>query len=398
MSLGNKYLNNTILARYHDDTDDAILSKTASNLMVTYEQQGYQIINTKDFYPNTIPESKYACYDASSLENFLLYHDAFFQLAFEKYDDLHKVYKGIVRHFLVKVDGSVWIKQVVFAYPRSIFTLSDSDRAAYTKLLLALPGYDEFTTYYSSIYALRFTSPSLPIPCTFAIGSGCFASELNYYLTRYNQESGFGNVPQVVNDRQDLINGFYYLAGEDLTSIGYPLSSNYLYNNRLFTKPYSTGDAPFLHGNSMLHYIADNQTIKNSQTFWDTQSSVEYHEPPSVVQQPPSGNGSGQVSTTTQNGSSEDGGYQQPVGISGSAYGDQPAQYGNPRFDGVSPEDLGYYDGQTIPSGLIGIYNMLCPPGFSQNGDFNANNSTDYSLQQPTQSTSNTCSCNNAVN
>lgn len=392
MSLGNKYLNNTILARYHDDTQDAILSKTASNLMVTYEQQGYQIINTKDFYPNTVPESKYACYDASSLENFLLYHDAFFQLAFEKYDDLHKVYKGIVRHFLVKTDGSVWIKQVVFAYPRSIFTLSDTDRAQYTKLLLALPSYNDFTTYYSSIYALRFASPSLPIPCTFAIGSGCFASELNYFLTRYNQESGFGNAPQVVNDRQDLINGFYYLAGEDLTSIGYPLSSNYLYNNRLFTKPYSTGDAPFLHGNSMLHYIADNQTIKNSQTFWDTQSSVEYREPPSVVQQPTGNNGSGQVSTQV---GSDPGGYQQPF-IS-SAYGDQPAQYGDPVFDGVSPEELGYYDGQTIPSGLIGIYNMLCPPGFTRDGDFNNNNTTDYSLQQPTQSTSSNCSCNNSV-
>lgn len=394
MSLGNKYLNNTILARYHDDTTDAVLSKTASNLMETYEQQGYRIINTKDFYPNTVPESKYACYDCASLENFLLYHDAFFQLAFEKYDDLHKVYKGIVRHFLVKVDGSIWIKQVVFAYPRSIFTLSDADRASYTKLLLALPSYDDFTTYYSSVYALRFASPSLPIPCTFAIGSGCFASELDYYSSRYNQESGFGNVPQVVNDRQDLINGFYYLAGEDLTSIAYPVSSNYIYNNRLFTKPYSTGDAPFLHGNGMLHYIADNQTIKNSQTFWDTQSSLEYHEPPSVIQQPTQGGGGGSGQVSTQIDSS---GYQQPVGISGSAYGDQPAQYGNPVFDGVSPEELGYYDGVTLPSGLIGIYNMLCPPGFSQNGDFNANNSTDYPMQQPTQSTSSNCTCNNTV-
>lgn len=388
MSLGNKYLNNTILSRYHDDTQDAVLSKTASNLMVTYEQQGYQIINTKDFYPNTVPESKYACYDCASLENFLLYHDAFFQLAFEKYDDLHKVYKAIVRHFLVKIDGSVWIKQIVFAYPRSIFTLSDADRASYTKLLLALPSYDDFTTYYSSVYALRFTSPSLPIPCTFAIGSGCFASELNYYLTRFNQESGFGNVPQVVNDRQDLINGFYYLAGEDLTSIAYPLSSNYLYNNRLFTKPYSTGDSPFLHGNNMLHYIADNQTIKNNQTFWDTQSSVEYHEPPSVVQP---NNDNGQISTQVN---SNGGGYEQP--FTSSAYGDQPAQYGNPKFDGVSPEDLGYYDGETIPSGLIGIYNMLCPPGFSQNGDFNNDNATDYSTQTSSQNSN--CSCNNSIN
>lgn len=388
MSLGNKYLNNTILARYHDDTQDAILSKTASNLMVTYEQQGYQIINTKDFYPNTVPESKYACYDASSLDNFLLYQDAFFQLAFEKYDDLHKVYKGIVRHFLVKTDGSVWIKQVVFAYPRSIFTLSDSDRAAYTKLLLALPSYNDFTTYYSSIYALRFVSPSLPIPCTFAIGSGCFASELDYYLTRYNQESGFGNIPQVVNDRQDLINGFYYLAGEDLTSIGYPISSNYLYNNRLFTKPYSTGEAPFLHGNSMLHYIADNQTIKNSQTFWDTQSSVEYHEPPSVIQ-PPSVNNGDQVV-------SDPNGYQQPAGLYDSAYGSVPTQYGNPDLiSGVNPEDMGYYDGSSLSTGVLGIYNMLCPPGFGKsNTDYNGD-TTVYPTNTNNNNNMSQCSCSN---
>ena len=389
MSLGNKYLNNTILARYHDDTTDAVLSKTSSNLLTTYEQQGYKIINTKDFYPNTIPESKYACYDTSSLENFLLYHDAFFQLAFEKYDDLQKVYKAIVRHFLVKVDGSIWIKQVVFAYPRSIFTLSDADRASYTKLLLALPSYDDFTTYYSSVYALRFTSPSLPIPCTFAIGSGCFASELNYYSSRYNQESGFGNVPQVVNDRQDLINGFYYLAGEDLTSIAYPVSPNYIYNNRLFTKPYSTGDAPFLHGNGMLHYVADNQTIKNSQTFWDTQSSSQYHEPPSVIQPPTQGGGGGgDVSTQVINDPS---GYQQPVGILGSAYGSTPTQYGNPDLvSGVSPEEMGYYDGSSISTGLIGIYNMLCPPGFTKNGDFSQDDATIYF---PTTQSNGTCSC-----
>ena len=400
MSLGNKYLNNTILARYHDDTTDAVLSKTASNLLNTYEQQGYKIINTKDFYPNTIPESKYACYDTTSLENFLLYHDAFFQLAFEKYDDLHQIYKAIVRHFLVKVDGSVWVKQIIFAYPRSIFTLSDSDRAQYTKLLLALPSYNDFTTYYSSIYALRFTSPSLPIPCTFAIGSGCFVSELNYFLTRYNQESGFGNAPQVVNDRQDLINGFYYLAGEDLTSIAYPVSNNYIYSNRLFTKPYATGDAPFLHGNSMLHYVADNQTIKNSQTFWDTQTSVEYHEPPSVIQNP---GGSGSVSIPPS-GSTGLNPYQQP--FTPSSYGDQPFQYGDPPvISGVGPEELGYYDGSTVSTGVINIYNMLCPPGFSQNGDFKNNDATIYpnyndqsAYQNNGSSSSSSCSCSNSSN
>lgn len=384
MSLGNKYLNNTILARYHDDTTDAILSKTASNLLVSFEQQGYQIINTKDFYPNTIPESKYACYDAQSLKNFLLYHDAYFQLAFEKYDDLHKVYKAIVRNFLLKVDGSVYIKQVVYAYPRSIFTLSDIDRATYTKTLLALPGYNEFTLYYSSIYALRTTSPSLPIPCTIGIGSGCFLSELEYFSSNYNRESSFGNQPQVVNDRQDLINGFYYLAGEDLTSIAYPLSTNYIYNSKLYNKPYSTGSSPYLNG-TVLHYIADNETIKNNQTFWDTQSSPQYKEPSSVIQPP-----STQVSSDLND-------YQQPTGIYGSSYGSTPTQYGNPDLvSGVNPEDMGYYDGKSISTGVLEVYNMLCPPGFSKSNTNYNGDTTVYPINN-TNNNENTCQCSNSV-
>lgn len=372
MSLGNKYLNNTIRARYVDDTSDATLSKGASELLVSFEQQGYKLINTKDFYPNTVQESKYACYDAISLKNFLLYSDAYFQLAFEKYDDIQKIYKAIVRHFLVKVDGSVWIKQVVFAYPRSIFTLSDADRASYTKTLLALPGYNEFTTYYSAIYALKTTWPSLPIPCDFAIGAGCFVSELNYYLGRYNDESQFGSsnlAPSVANDRQDLINGFYYLSGEDLTSIGYPVSSNYIYNNKLYNKIYSTGQAPLQSGNQMLHYIASNETIRDNQTFYDTQSLSSgdpRKEPPSTTGTQPNQNSSGSsVSTQVDNGS----GYQQP--FVSSNYGNVPAQYGNPAiFDGVDPAEMGYYQGDTTPMGLA-IYEQLCPIGF-------AKESTDY--------------------
>ena len=381
MSLGNKYLNNTIRARYNDDTPDAILSKQASNLLVSFEDQGYKILNTKDFYPNTIPESKYACYDASSLASFLLYQDTFFQLAFEKFDDIQRIYKAIVRHFLLKVDGSVWIKQVVFAYPRSIFTLSDSDRATYTKTLLALPGYNEFTTYYSSIYALKTAYPSLPMPCTLGIGSGCFISELKFYVNKYNEESNFGSgnlLPDSIkNDMQDLSNGFYYLCGQDITRVPYPVTTNYTYNAGLWPKPYSSGSAPFLNNSYMLHYIADNQIIRDNQTFYDTQSlspGDPRKEPPSSTQpvnnQNNNGSGSGSsVSTNTQG----DSGYQPP--FIGSNYGDTPNQYGNPAIiDGVNPEDMGYYQGDTTPvgiNGLLDIYNQMCPPGFGKE-------STDY--------------------
>lgn len=396
MSLGNKYLNNTIRARYNDDVSDATLSKEASNLLVSFEQQGYKIINTKDFYPNTIPESKYACYDAISLKNLLLYDDTFFQLAFEKYDDLHKVYKAIVRHFLLKKDGSVWIKQIVYAYPRSIFTLSDTDRASYTKTLLALPSYNDFTTYYSSIYALRTTSPSLPIPCDVAIGSGCFVSELNYYLDKYNQESNFGSgnlLPDSIkNDMQDLANGFFYLTGQDITTIAYPASNNYIYNNKMYNKEYATGQAQLLSGGGMLHYIADNETIRNNQTFYDTQSlspSDPRKEPNSTL--PPSqGGGNGSVSTQVNS----DSGYQPPF-IS-SAYGSVPNQYGNPAIiDGVNPEDMGYYQGDDTPvgiNGLLEIYNQLCPPGF---GKETTNYNGDTTIG--TDSNGNSCQCNKVI-
>lgn len=390
MSLGNKYLNNTIRARYNDDTPDAILSKQASNLLVSFEDQGYKILNTKDFYPNTIPESKYACYDASSLASFLLYEDTFFQLAFEKFDDIQRVYKAIVRHFLLKVDGSVWIKQVVFAYPRSIFTLSDSDRATYTKTLLALPSYNEFTTYYSSIYALKTAYPSLPIPCTIAISSGCFISELKFYVNKYNEESNFGSgnlLPDSIkNDMQDLSNGFYYLCGQDITKVPYPVTTNYTYNAGLWPKPYSSGSAPFLNNSYMLHYIADNQIIRDNQTFYDTQSlspGDPRKEPPSSTQpvNNQNGNGGGNQISTQVSGS-------QPY--IGSSYEDTPAQYGNPNiFDGITPEELGYYQGDETSDGfklLQGIYNQLCPPGFGKE-------TTDFDGNTTIGDNNNKCSC-----
>lgn len=381
MSLSNKYLNNTILARYNGDTVGAPLSKTASNLLVSFEEQGYKIINTKDFYPNTVSGQKYACYDSYSLSNFLLYHDTYFQLAFEKFFDIEKVYKAIVRNFLLKVDGSIWVKQIVYAYPRSIFTLSDSDRAAYTKQILIQPKYDEFVTYYSSIYALTTTSPSLPMPCTLGIGSGCFVSELQYFSERYNKESDFGSMnDNIVKDRTDLINGFYYLAGEDLTLIAYPVSNNYIYNNSLYNKLYSTGQAPIQQG-PLLHYIADNQTIKDSQTFVDTLSlspGDPLQEPSSTISQTGNG-GSGDNQVSTQNNVS---GQDENDYIS-SGYSNTPAQYGNPNiFDGISPEELGYYSGPTDPAGFQ-IFRQLCPPGFA----------SDSSQSQ----TADECQCNKVI-
>lgn len=306
MSQANKYLNNTIYGRYRDDTPDAVLSKVASNLLVTQEEQGYRIINTKDFPPNTVPESKYACYDFTySMSKYMIFHDIFFQLAFEKYDDLRKTYKAIVRHFLIKTEGSIWVKQYVYNYPRSIFTLSDQDRANYTKELLKLPGYDEFDTYYSSVYALKTKVNSLPLPCDIGIGSGCFKSEFDYYLKRYNDLSSFGNMsPQVVQDKQDVINAFYYLTGEDITSIGYNSStqsanSNYLYNNMLMNKPYSTGAGPMQQG-PYLDYIASNKLISDNQTTVDTETLSQtspLKEPPSSIDNNNNNNTGTQVST-----------------------------------------------------------------------------------------------------
>ncbi len=362
MSLGNKYLDNTIRARYANETSDATPSSGANSLLLSYEQQGYKIINTKDFYPNTSSGVKYTCYDAASLKNYLLYQDTFFQIAVEKYDSTQKTYKAIVRHFLLKQDGSLYIKQIVFAYPRSIFTLSDQDRANYTKTLLALPSYNDFNTYYSSIYALKTSWPSLPIPCSLGIGSGCFVSELNFYMQKYNEESDFGSstyVPSVANDRQDLINGFYYLTGQDISKIGYPVSSNYIYNSKLYNKPYSTGSASDLQG-GFLNYIAGNEIIRDNQTVYDTQSLSEgdpRREPNSVTQENQNNNqNNNQVSTEVQGGET----------FIGSSYSDIPAQYGNPNiFDGISPEDLGYYQGDITPAGLE-IYKQLCPPGFAK--------------------------------
>ncbi len=293
MSLSNKYLNNTILGRYHDDTPDATLSKVASNLMVTQEQQGYQIINTKDFPQNTVPESKYACYDCTySFGKYLIFHDIFFQLAFEKYDSQKKTYVGIVRHFLLKVDASIWVKQIRYYYPRSISTLSDANRQKFTKALLQLPAYDDFNTYYSSVYALKTKSPSLPFPCDIGIGSGCFKSELDFFLQKYNNESDFGSLNDaVIKDRQDTINAFYLLTGEDLTSIGYnslsgSASNSYIYQNSLMNKPYATGAGPLQQG-PYLDYIADNSLIASNEKVVDTDilsPDDPLREPPSTTQ------------------------------------------------------------------------------------------------------------------
>jgi len=337
MSQANKYLNNTIFGRYNDQTPDATLSKVASNLLVTQEELGYNIVNTKDFPKNTVPESKYACYDFTySMTNYMIFHDLFFQLAFEKYDDIQKIYKTTVRHFLLKTEGSIWVKQIVYAYPRSIFTLSDSDRAQYTKQLLALPGYNEFVTYYSSVYALNNKSPSLPLPCDIGIGSGCFKSEFDYYIKRYNDLSAFGNMsPQIVQEKTDIINAFFLLTGEDITSIGYnsntgSANANYLYNNMLMNKIYSTGQAPIQQG-ALLNYVADNQTIANNQTNVDTQTlspGNPLSEPSSVVNTgsgSSSGSGSGSSTNYIQNGS------------------DIPVDYGSGTTTSGIGEDAGRY-------------------------------------------------------
>ena len=301
MSQSNKYLNNTIYGRYRDDTPDAILSKVASNLIISQEELGYKIINTRDYPINTAPEVKYACYDFTySMDKYMIFSDIYSSVGVEKYDDLHKIYKATVRHFLIKKDASIWVKQIVYSYPRSIFTLSDQDRDTYTKELMKMPSHDSFVTYYSSVYALKTKSPSQFFACNIGVGSGCFKSEFDYYLKRYNDLSSFGNMsPQVVQDKSDVINAFYMLTGEDITSIGYNSSTqsaneSYIYNNMLMNKPYSTGAGSMQQG-PYLHYVADNKTIADNQTNIDTQTlspSSGLREPPSVIQptQPPQNN------------------------------------------------------------------------------------------------------------
>lgn len=366
MSLTNKYVTNTILGRYHDDTPDATISKIASNVLVTQEQLGYKIINTQSFPKGTIPElpNGYACYDANqSFDNFLLFNDAYFPLAFEKYDDIKKTYKAVVRWFLLKTDGSIFVKQLIYYYPRSIFTLSDSDRRAYIKKLLQIPNLNDIDLYYSSIYALKTTSPSLPFPCDFSMNAGCFKSELDYYLRRYNEEMEFGNTnDNVVKDRQDLINAFYYLTGYDLTLIGYnsqtgSASNQFVYSNSLMNKTYSTGQAPGQQ--PILHYVADNQTIANNQSVIDTgvlSQSDPLHEPPSVVQQPQTTPPSGNIVST------QVGAYGSETNYIHDGYEDTPAQYGDAQFVSGIGED---YTTMSIDGYLIQRCNQMFTSGGS---------------------------------
>lgn len=321
MSQANKYLNNTIRGRYNDDTPDAVLSKVASNLLVTQEELGYILINTKDFPPNTVQESKYACYDFTySMDKYMIFSDIFYSIGFEKFDDVRKTYKATIRHFLIKTEGSIWVKQYVYNYPRSIFTLSSIDRANYTKELMKLPPYDEFVTYYSSVYALKTKSPSLPLACDIGIGAGCFKSEFDYYLKSYNDLTLFGDMsPKITQDKQDIINAFYYLTGEDITSIGYNSSTqtanqNYLYSHMLMNKNYSTGAGSLQQG-PYLHYVADNKLIADNQTNVDTETL----SPGSSLKEPPSQEGSGGTQQPpSQEGNGGSSGYITPISQGGS--------------------------------------------------------------------------------
>lgn len=333
MSQANKYLNNTIMGRYRDNTPDAVLSKIASNLLVTQEELGYNIVNTKDFPKNTVTESKYACYDFTySMNQYMIFNDIFYSLGVEKFDDVKRVYFATIRHFLIKTEGSIWVKQYVYNYPRSIFTLSDVDRANYTKELMKLPGYDEFVTYYSSVYALKTKSPSLPLACDIGIGAGCFKSEFDYYLKSYNDLTLFGDMsPKITQDKQDIINAFYYLTGEDITNIGYNSSTqtanqNYLYSHMLMNKNYSTGAGPLQQG-PYLHYIADNKTIADTQTNVDTQTlspTSPLSEPPSSQNQGNQGNGGNQGGNQGNGGTQGNNDYIQPLQQSS---GDIPVDY-----------------------------------------------------------------------
>lgn len=233
------------------------LSQRGDKQIKYYLSRGYKIINSWDF-PKV--GDNYPCYDVMGLmyNNLYIYQEIFFQVAFETYDNVEQCYKQIIRHFLIKTDCSIWVKQVVYKYKSSVLDPKVSE--SFRRSLCNLPDYNDFTLYYSGFWDMRYTPWYMPVNM---VGC-CFQKELLYFTSEYNN-------PKIAS-KQDLINGFYYLTSEDLTMIPDPpgnTQNKYNVNNAAYSKA-----AGYYQQIYKPVYVVSDEVIKNEQITHDNTQSM----------------------------------------------------------------------------------------------------------------------------
>lgn len=264
--------NNIYAQRFMGNPDH--LSTTASGVIDTYVSQGYQIINKWNY---TRINGRYPCYTWQTFirQDLFVYDDMYFYNAYEIFvpkNDKNPInyYAVVVRYYLIKTSGYVYVKQMVYKNNESVIDKSDNFLREYCRI----PSEVNFKVMYGNLAALTIYNYN-PLFCNFT--NAIWKQEQDDLVSKYNSES-------VGSQKEIYKQTFKELTGQDID------------NPKQFTRLETTQG--FLDRNKI--YAASEATINADQDVFDM---LDYTKPGNdpVITPPPVYNDPDTGSTTYYN-------------------------------------------------------------------------------------------------